>query len=272
VVFARIAAVAGGISRTEGASVIIAVGWISLERGPVVCSVGATVLLDDSGFRDPGFSFATASLVISVLPQDGLTAVLSAGFWLSLSEWFETLSEVTTRLRTVVESLFEAERLSLERRSLVWVCAAAKVETASKKASRRESLFILTLNSEVSARFIGQGTGHRVACKFARPNRGLLRVDKELKGSGFRKIREFMRSCPYGAWLELRSRGWEGSLWGARGARQKVAGEIDSFDSRVAHLNRHLGQRLFGLLLRQFDNHREIYAGDDFDGIVIKKH
>jgi hypothetical protein len=136
------------------------------------------VLLDESGLRDAEFSFATESLVIRVLPQDGTAVVLSVGFWLGLSEWFETLSEVTTRLRTTVEPLFGADRLSLDRRSLVCVCAAAEVETASKKASRSESLFMLTLNSEVSARFIGQGTGHRIACKFARQNRGLLRVDK----------------------------------------------------------------------------------------------
>jgi hypothetical protein len=43
------------------------------------------VLLDESGLRDAEFSFATESLVISVLPQDGTTAVLS-GFWFGLSE------------------------------------------------------------------------------------------------------------------------------------------------------------------------------------------
>jgi len=193
--FARAAAFAGGASsRTEGASVIIAVGWISLGRFPLFCADAVTVLLDDSGFRDAGFSFATPeSLVISVLPHDGPTRVLSIGFWFSLSEWFETLSAVTTRLRTAVESLFGADRLSLDRRSLVCVCAAAKVETASKKASKSESLFMLTLNSEVSARFIGQGTGHRIACKFARHKRGFLRVDKERKSSSFRKMLEFMK-------------------------------------------------------------------------------
>ncbi len=122
-----------------------------------------TALLDDSGFRDAEFSFPTDSLVITVLPQDGAAAVLSVGFWFDLSEWFETLTGATTRLRTAVDSLFGAERASLDRRSLVCVWAAAKVETASKKASRSESLFMLTLNSVVSARFIGQGTGHRIA-------------------------------------------------------------------------------------------------------------
>jgi hypothetical protein len=121
-------------------------------------------LLADAGFRDAEFSFGTDSPAIAVLPQDGTTAVLSAGFWFGLSEWFEILSAVTTRPRTPVESLFGAERLSLDRRSLVCVCAAAEIETASKKASRSESLFMLTLNSVVSARFIGQGTGHRIAC------------------------------------------------------------------------------------------------------------
>ena len=120
-------------------------------------------MLDDADFRDAEFSFAE-SPAIAVLPHDGTAAVLS-GFWFELSEWFETLSEVTTRLRTPVESLFGADRLSLDRRSLVCVCAAAERETASKTAitSRCESLFILTLNSVVSARFIGQGTGHRIA-------------------------------------------------------------------------------------------------------------
>lgn len=127
---------------------IIAVGWISV-RVPVLCSDGVTTLLDDSGFRDVESSFATTeSLVISVLPHDGTTTALSVGFWFGLSEWFETLSEVTTRLRTTVESLFGADRLSLDRRSLVCVCAAANVEAASKKVSRSESLFMLALNSE----------------------------------------------------------------------------------------------------------------------------
>jgi len=116
--------------------------------------------LDDSGFRDSAVSFATDSLAITVLPQDGGAAVLSGVLWFGLSEWFETLTGVTTRLRTEVDSLDGAERPSLDRRSLVCVCAAAEVETASKKASRSESLFMLTLNSVVSARFIGQGTGH----------------------------------------------------------------------------------------------------------------
>jgi hypothetical protein len=127
-----------------------------------------------------------------------------SGFWFGLSEWFETLSGVTTRLRTAVESLFGADPLSLDRRSLVCVCAAAEVETASKKVSRSESLFMLTLNSEVSARFIGQGTGHRIACKFARQNRGLLKVDKERKGSSFRKTLEFARGFPCGTTTGLR--------------------------------------------------------------------
>src|SRR5712692_2625365 len=59
---------------------------------------------------------------------------------------------------------------------------------------------------------------------------------------------------------------------GTRRARQKVAGEVDSFDARVAHLHGHLAQRFFGFLLRQFDNHRKVYAGDDFDSIVINEH
>jgi hypothetical protein len=115
--------------------------------------------LDDSGFRANEFSLATDSLAITVLPHDGTVAVLSVGFWFGLSEWFETLTGVTTRLRTAVESLFGADRLSFDRRSRVCVCAAAEVETASKKASSSESLFMLTLNSVVSGRFIGQGTG-----------------------------------------------------------------------------------------------------------------
>jgi hypothetical protein len=146
--FGRAEAFTGGaISRTEGASVIITVGWISLGRVPLFCSDGVTVVLDDSGFRDAEFSFATDSLAITVLPQDGTDAVLSVGFWLGLSEWFETLAGATIRLRTAIDSLFGAERVSLDRRSLVCVCAAARVEAASKKVSRSESLFILTLNS-----------------------------------------------------------------------------------------------------------------------------
>jgi hypothetical protein len=149
VLFERAAALAGGaISRTEGASVIIAVGWISLGRVTLFCSDGVTVFRDDSGFRDAELSFSIDSLATTVLPHDGAVAVLSVGFWFGLSEWFETLTGATTRLRTAVDSLLGVARGSLDRRSLVCVCAAAKVETASKKASRTESLFILTLNSE----------------------------------------------------------------------------------------------------------------------------
>src|SRR5438045_7853272 len=100
VLFGRTAAFTGGaIRRTEGASVISAVGWISLGRVPLFCSDGLTALLDDADFRDAEFSFGTDSMAIAVLPHDGTAAVLS-GFWFELSEWFETLSEVTTRLRT----------------------------------------------------------------------------------------------------------------------------------------------------------------------------
>jgi len=161
VLFGRTAAFTGGaISRTEGASVIIAVGWISLGRVPLFCSDGVIALFDDAGFRDAEFSFGTDSIAIAVLPHDGTVAVLSAGLWFGLSEWFETLSGVPTRLRSPVESLLDGDRLSLDRRSLVCVCAAAEMETARKTAitSRSESLFILTLNSVVWARFIGQGT------------------------------------------------------------------------------------------------------------------
>jgi hypothetical protein len=149
--------------------------------------------LDDSVFRDGKVSFATNSLAIAVLPHEGSATVLSVGFWFGLSEWFETLTGATTRLRTTVESLDGAERVSLDRRSLVCVCAAVKAETASNKASRSENLFMLTLNSVVSARFISQGTGHRIASKSARKNRGLVKVDKRRKVSSFRKLLEFVR-------------------------------------------------------------------------------
>ena len=122
VLFGRSAELTGGaISRTEGASVISAVGWIIWGRVPLFCSYGATALLDDAGFRDAEFSFGTDSLAITVLPQEGTTAALSVGLWFSLSEWFEALSGVTTRLRTATESLLDPDRLSLDRRSLVCV-------------------------------------------------------------------------------------------------------------------------------------------------------
>src|SRR5260370_35015851 len=106
-------------------------------------SVGVTALLDKSDLRDAEFSFAADSLAITVLPHEGTARLLSVGFWFGLSAWFETLTGATTRLRITVESLFGAERVSLDRRSLVCVCAAAKVETASKKPRRSERLFIV---------------------------------------------------------------------------------------------------------------------------------
>lgn len=103
------------------------------------------------------------------------------------------MSGVTTRLRTAFDSVDDGGRLSLDRRSLVCVCAAARVKAASEKVSKSGTLFMLTLDSVGSGRFTSRAKVWESPFTLARKDREHFKSGKRRNGLVFRKMPVFLR-------------------------------------------------------------------------------
>lgn len=56
------------------------------------------------------------------------------------------------------------------------------------------------------------------------------------------------------------------------GTREEFTREMDSLFAAVADSLGNFSERSFGRLLRQFQDHGEIYAGNHFDAAIAKEH